>query len=367
MRDIVVHAFSKRQAKGETFFNPMDSRIHTVSIQAGNGPHLRKKDAVVCSPDLSVFYEVRSPGPWFLAVVNINHGFSPANPILPGGVISSSDIANLQVEISTKCLAKRGTSSNNLFESVAEYRKTLAMLRNPLKSFNRFFSKNEKAIRRLKSAADAWLQYRYGVRPLIKDIVGIFEGLEQKVGVMRVTTRAQGEISRNAESTHTYDALPGVLLTYGIQKTDVVKVRAMSLDEYFVSRSERIGFTGKGLLTVPWELVPYSFVADWFVNLGDYLNALVPLPSLKQLGSCLTTERIVQNIYSPLFTDCGPTYNVVGSVTGLLVSSVRTKVRSSLLPAGIVVRNDFRFEDATRLADSAALILQKMNSLFRKR
>jgi hypothetical protein len=241
------------------------------------------------------------------------------------------------------------------------------MLRNPLKSFNRFFSKNEEAIRRLKSAADAWLQYRYGVRPLIKDIVGIFEGLEQKVGVMRVTTRAQGEISRNAESTHTYDALPGVLLTYGIQKTDVVKVRAMSLDEYFVSRSERIGFTGKGLLTVPWELVPYSFVADWFVNLGDYLNALVPLPSLKQLGSCLTTERIVQNIYSPLFTDCGPTYNVVGSVTGLLVSSVRTKVRSSLLPAGIVVRNDFRFEDATRLADSAALILQKMNSLFRKR
>ncbi len=34
--------------------------------------------------------------------------------------------------------------------------------------------------------------------------------------------------------------------------------------------ASRLGLTNPA--AVAWELVPYSFVVDWFVNVGDYLN-----------------------------------------------------------------------------------------------
>ena len=51
---------------------------------------------------------------------------------------------------------------------------------------------------------------------------------------------------------------------------------------------------GLDLQSVPatiWESVPFSFVEDWFVNVGDWLGASMPNPRVKHLGNWVTVRE----------------------------------------------------------------------------
>lgn len=37
---------------------------------------------------------------------------------------------------------------------------------------------------------------------------------------------------------------------------------------------ERFGLSAENFLTTAWELIPYSFVVDWFIPVGNYLNKI---------------------------------------------------------------------------------------------
>jgi hypothetical protein len=45
--------------------------------------------------------------------------------------------------------------------------------------------------------------------------------------------------------------------------------------------------------TLIWEIIPFSFVVDWFANIGGLINALNPNPSYKTLGSWLVSTTTV--------------------------------------------------------------------------
>jgi hypothetical protein len=69
-------------------------------------------------------------------------------------------------------------------------------------------------------------------------------------------------------------------------------------------------------LSVAWELLPWSFVIDWFIPIGAYLDVLNGIPALK--GRFLTTEVIrrvgiqgVPGVKSPWYTLGMPTYRSV--------------------------------------------------------
>lgn len=38
-----------------------------------------------------------------------------------------------------------------------------------------------------------------------------------------------------------------------------------------------------------WDLTPYSFILDWFINMGDIISAHAPVPGVKALASWVTT------------------------------------------------------------------------------
>lgn len=134
--------------------------------------------------------------------------------------------------------------------------------------------------------ADNWLEFAFGVRPLVADVHDAAEALarfendsvHQKVrgygNSSVVTTDSTSNI--NAGLTH----LNGTFRD--LRKDEIIVVFRAGLQ--FSVSSPAFGSAGRlqGLLGfkledfVPtmWNLLPYSFLLDYFVNVGDILNAL---------------------------------------------------------------------------------------------
>jgi hypothetical protein len=362
-RDCVVDRFKHRIKIGEIIpTNEMQSSKLVVTVEAeGNGITYRLNAPVCTSPTLMAEGRCDS-GLWLLKYMNAaNISFSP---LQPKPVISQTDINDLVKEATTKVLGDRGNADNNLFESIAEYRQAIDLLTNPTKSFFTVMNDPRRSFlgKAARSAADAWAVYRWGIRPMVNDVNGILSGLKKQVGRRRVTTRSSESIRRvEAGSLSGSYGIANVIINY--TTTDEVTVRARTLDEVDFSVANNIGFSVKGLTSLPWELVPYSFVADWFVNVGDYIRALTPVPGLKLLDDSLTIERVVKTIYS-----AGPTsllnndYSITRPVSGSISSTLKTKTRSRLGAPKLVVRSDFRFDKALRIADGLALAAQRLDS-----
>lgn len=366
MSDTVIPGFYNRVRKGETFFNPLTKNVRTNQITSnGNGVQYEATaNTITCSGvDHKVAY--REDGPQFARFLMLHAG-SPSDGLLPLYFpISDADIRSLSAEVSTKLLAKRGTAGSNLYESVAEVHQTLGLLRRPFSSLHKLLNKASGVRGRVIGAAESWLTYRYGIMPIVRDVNSVISGLKKKVGKQRITSRVSGSLSRSSNVTTSFTSGAFVTLTYGKQTTMSCDVRGMSLDEYIVSLGENIGFTDKGLVTLPWDLIPYSFVVDWFANVGDFLNALVPLPGVNQLGSALVVKTVTQTVYSPLGTQAPANHILQRSISGSCLAKNESTVRTSILQPELTIRSDFRLLDAERAADAVSLLIQRMDRLFK--
>jgi len=175
----------------------------------------------------------------------------------------------LQATVATQCLAQRGKGSVNNFENVFQFQKTLDELRHPFKNFalwsdrwvDRFEARNRKihgsTKTRYKTGVDlpldkyasAWLQYRYGVRLLIKDVEQMLKDVVEISDQSKlVTERAQKSISDSYRSN-------AATVNWGVTKWDThytidetITCRATSHDEYALDTLQQLGFSGKNLL-----------------------------------------------------------------------------------------------------------------------
>lgn len=365
MTDYVIADFYARRSRGEIFFNPMwkSSQVSLIT-DVGQGFQRRLATPITCT-GVPYYSEYRYDGPQFARLVLAHLGYTSDSLLPTKTLISQSDVQGLVREVSTKLLANRGTVTSNLFESLAQANQTLGMLQGPFKSLHRLITKAEAVKVTLKSSAGLWLQYRYGWKPLVADIHSILSGLQKQVGNKRETSSQEGQLSTSEIETRVATGSTYVL-TYQKQNFDVVKVRAVSLDEYAATLYSNIGLTGKDLATLPWELIPYSFVADWFANVGDYLRAIAPLPGVKQLGSSVSTHCDRSTIWSAVSTAPTGTDTMVRPCTGTLFSQYTSYSRVPVGSPSLVIKSDFKLDTAMRAADAVSLILQRSNRVFSK-
>jgi hypothetical protein len=59
-----------------------------------------------------------------------------------------------------------------------------------------------------------------------------------------------------------------------------------------------LGLRGRDIPSLLWELTPWSFVVDWFANVGTWLQAVVPDPSISIRGNWVTVIRTTEVKYS---------------------------------------------------------------------
>jgi len=188
--------------------------------------------------------------------------------------------------------------------SVAELAKTLRMLTNPLKGLSDFISKRDLGKLRnygggvtgrsvgkrkltpsgARSAAEAsWLEARYGWRPFLKEIESILNALKKPYSP-RLTARATRTRSSTLSSTTTGGLGGGFDWPQTVTSVQNVTVRSGVIYEHVLSLEGDFGFTWRDLPSAAWELIPYSFVVDWFINAGSFIEALTPKPGVTSLA-----------------------------------------------------------------------------------
>lgn len=143
-----------------------------------------------------------------------------------------------------------------------------------------------------KSLANNWLQLQYGWKPLLSDIEGFIKVMGNQMNgttdfVQKV--RASGSVNRQVVS-----ALPNTSGLHGSNngkttftyRTTTKYVIRYRMDSPLTALFSQTGFTNP--INLFWELIPFSFVVDWFVPIGNYLEALNAWQGMTFLGGSYT-------------------------------------------------------------------------------
>jgi hypothetical protein len=123
-------------------------------------------------------------------------------------------------------------------------------------------------------ASNAWLQYRYGIRPLVYDIMGAIEAYEASLKPARERFTASDSLTEEEE--YNQELVHHASWTSNLRKWRLsnLSVRAGVVVESSASQQSlatRLG--SKSVLQTGWELVPFSFIVDWFVTTADLFAA----------------------------------------------------------------------------------------------
>jgi hypothetical protein len=121
-----------------------------------------------------------------------------------------------------------------------------------------------------EAVASGWLQLQYGWTPLLNDIYGAAQFLAEKQFseiIDRVTASSSLKID---EFRITPDGGGSARTRY---QTDVtIKYGVYFGTNYGPHTLSQTGFSNPALIA--WELMPWSFVVDWFLPIGNYLSSL---------------------------------------------------------------------------------------------
>lgn len=208
-----------------------------------------------------------------------------------------------------------------------------------------------------------WLEYQYGWKPLVQEIYDTAELI-----VNPDTRLWESEFIGRGKA---FDVVPisGTPTMGGATYTSKRSVRSevsVVLKPQNSRLQELAKFSSLNPVSIAWELMPYSFVVDWFIDIGGFLrsaeSSLIYADLFLQGRNTMTARNTmkgnVQKYYrSPGYPATG-TYESWSSCSEM-VSVYSLKNRSILSSMPLPARPVFRPRlGATRLANAAALLTQ---------
>lgn len=212
-----------------------------------------------------------------------------------------------------------------------------------------------------KELSNLWLEAQYGWGPLVNDVQNAARfAAKQVVDPSRTEwTHLQAQGFRGKNSIHkTTDARP-TTTTATVTKT----VKYGCWVRYTRAAPQAVNDLGlTDLASTAWELMPYSFVFDWFININEMLTAANALRSYEVTGgytSSLMTSQCIGTVASS-----PPTF-YAGTITRIMVLrnptwKRRLYTRSPWTPSVPAFRFNSDPLNLKRTANALALIRQKL-------
>jgi hypothetical protein len=160
---------------------------------------------------------------------------------------------------------------------LAELSETVDSIKTLLGETVKTLTKATSAVRNIRhlilNPEEMWLFYRYVLLPSMMDIEDLVNVITDKTRSSRVQTGSQNDIQESGTFT---------LLGYGGGYYDIdipwnadISCRCgTAIDTFCRVDPHKFGFSAMDMLRAAWERLPYSFVSDWFIDLGSWLTTL---------------------------------------------------------------------------------------------
>lgn len=306
-----------------------------------------------------------------------------------GYIAASAQAGSVNIDTSNhfdRALAKAYAKMNSApvlgGEILSDLSKTLLMLRRPFSSSITLLNKMLKKKRILlksgtytvtKAAAQAWLEYRYGWKPIILDCNSVADEVQKmrlKIRPQRLVARAS--VRGSGRTARDFDvAIYGTLRAIGNVVTSLevaasagvmYEVKPSSLPQRM---SRLFGFRLTDVPATLWEITPWSFVVDWFTNVGDWIQAVTPNPDVEVLGNWVTQVDKLQTIYGSgrlsytwngTFTGSYPQFSIKQDV-------VKRTVNAALSTHPVAITNSVSLLHGT---DGLALAIGRISSMLQQ-
>jgi hypothetical protein len=162
------------------------------------------------------------------------------------------------------------------------------MIRNPAKAlrsgFDDFFTtlrrrrKGSKNHRR-RVLSETWLEYQYGWRPLVSDLEGGLDALSRfaQKPIRFKSVSGSGRDERDHSPAPLEVDSGRILYTVNRKYHTIGTARYWGVVELQTGGSTSVpgnlGFRLDRFVPSLWELIPYSFIVDYFSNVGDIISS----------------------------------------------------------------------------------------------
>lgn len=223
----------------------------------------------------------------------------------------------------------------------------------------------------LKYASNAWLNFNFGVSPLVAEIAGTIQAVENFLNrtdhSFRVSSNAETNWVSTSKELNGAAMLSAGLDTYANIKHTLSYRYAGGFHSLVESGNnygiaDHFGLSWRELIPTYWELIPYSWAVDYFTNIGAYLSDTFQLPP-GSLGFCYLNRKYTMEaqLYTKMSTYSGDRYATSGHNCkhGRFVyySFSRTKIASLPYPSlRFKTADEIGFNGVKRLLNLAAVL-----------
>lgn len=314
MTDYVTPGYKKASSEGQIINTWMWATTDERTL-SGNGPRFQNDVPNGSGGYTNYWGDLQGPG-WSNGRLT--------NPISkPGVALPSFD--SLMDVTKTRCYANIDKPDFQSAVTLGEIKETISFLSNPFKTglrlaetlngklrragvFDRGVKLDKRKLR--NDLASGYLAFQYGLKPLVKEVVGILETLRIQLDQkpQRETARAKGEL-KSSQTWTAQESFSGIncTATYTYERT--VTIRCGILYENLAAtttNSDIWGIRPKDIPLAIWQVSSLSFVVDWFVNVGDFISALTPSAGTRTLSMWTTTiieektTRVCSNYILPI-------------------------------------------------------------------
>lgn len=178
----------------------------------------------------------------------------------------------------------------------------------------------------LNAACNRWLQYRYGIVPLMSDLTTVYGLWLEPIQPPRLKSKSARYWVQKSVKTHS---------TYSLRQGpfDCTFKRVKTTGEFYAAKvwynkqedkvptSYKYGMHPSQFVNVLWNATPYSFCADWVINHDEWMTSQRHVPWIQLQGN-VVTRKVFESFRTICVSAQDINYGERGVITGTPLATI---------------------------------------------